>query len=107
MPDDRGAFLDRTYRLHPALTSFVSDRAYEGRLKSATGRERIAVDAWTSALAVRWVQHAKPSAAACTDGARAVAERWGSLQGAGWVDAEGVERPIRPDDVLVVAPSTR
>jgi predicted RecB family nuclease len=108
VPEDRGVFLDRTYRMHPALTAFVSDLAYEGRLESAAGRERIAVLGGGvvsgSGLAVRAVQHSKPSAAACADEARAVAELWSSWQGVGWVDAEGVERPIGADDVLVVAP---
>jgi superfamily I DNA and/or RNA helicase len=33
-----------------------------------------------------------------------VAAVWRSLQGVGWVDSEGAQRPIGPDDVLVVAP---
>ena len=35
IPADRGVFLDRTYRMHPSLTAFVSELAYEGRLESA------------------------------------------------------------------------
>jgi len=104
VPEDRGVFLDRTYRMHPRLTAFVSDLAYEGRLESAPGRERIAVDGWTSGLAVRFVEHTRVASAASDDEARVVADLWRSLQGTGWVDAEGVERPIGADDVLVVAP---
>ncbi|MDK3256593.1 TM0106 family RecB-like putative nuclease [Blastococcus capsensis] len=108
VPEDRGVFLDRTYRMHPALTAFVSDLAYDGRLESAAGRERIAVldgaAVSGSGLAVQLVEHGKPSAAACADEAAAVAELWRSLQGVGWVDAVGVERPVAADDVLVVAP---
>jgi predicted RecB family nuclease len=104
VPEDRGVFLDRTYRMHPRLTAFVSDLVYEGRLESAPGRERIAVDGWASGLAVRYVQHSRVASAASDDEARVVADLWRSLQGVGWVDAEGVERPIGADDVLVVAP---
>ncbi|MDP9428691.1 MAG: DNA2/NAM7 family helicase [Actinomycetota bacterium] len=104
VPEDRGVFLDRTYRMHPALTAFVSDLAYEGRLESAAGRDRIAVDGWASGLAVRFVRHTRPSAAASDDEAAAVAELWRSLQGVGWVDASGDRSMIGPDDVLVVAP---
>jgi uncharacterized protein len=50
------------------------------------------------------VRHTKPAAATSDDEAQAVAELWRSLQGVGWVDHESVERPIGPDDVLVVAP---
>jgi uncharacterized protein len=104
VPEDRGVFLDRTYRMHPALTAFVSDLAYEGRLESAAGRERIAVDGWASGLAVRLVEHAQPSMAASPDEAAAVAGLWHSLQGTGWVDAAGERSIIGPEDVLVVAP---
>ncbi|RBY78958.1 recombinase RecB [Geodermatophilus sp. TF02-6] len=104
VPEDRGVFLDRTYRMHPRLTAFVSDLAYEGRLESASGRERIAVDGWASGLAVRFVEHTRASAAASSEEAAAVAELWRSLQGVGWVDAAGERSGIGPDDVLVVAP---
>ncbi|MGY1771950.1 TM0106 family RecB-like putative nuclease [Blastococcus sp. SYSU D00813] len=104
VPEDRGVFLDRTYRMHPALTAFVSDLAYEGRLESAAGRERIAVDGRASGLAVRFVAHTRPAAAASDDEAAAVAELWRSLQGVGWVDAAGKRALIGPEDVLVVAP---
>jgi superfamily I DNA and/or RNA helicase len=104
VPPGRGIFLDRTYRMHPALTAFVSDLAYEGRLESAPLRDRIAVDGWASGLAVRFVDHARPAAARSDDEAAAVAELWRSLQGTGWVDAEGERSTIGPDDVLVVAP---
>ena len=104
VPEDRGVFLDRTYRMHPALTAFVSDLAYEGRLESAAGRERIAVDGWTSGLAVHFVEHTRPSTASCADEAQAVAELWRSLQSTGWVDAEGEWHVIGADDVLIVAP---
>jgi len=102
--EDRGVFLDRTYRMHPALTAFVSDLAYEGRLESASGREWIAVDGWASGLAVRFVEHTRPAAAASADEAEAVAAVWWSLQGTGWTDAEEERHVIGVDDVLVVAP---
>ncbi|MCV2488239.1 TM0106 family RecB-like putative nuclease [Geodermatophilus sp. YIM 151500] len=104
VPEDRGVFLDRTWRMHPALTAFVSDLAYEGRLESAPGRERIAVDGWASGLAVKFVRHTRPSAAASAEEAAAVAGLWRSLQGVGWVDAAGERSVIGADDVLVVAP---
>jgi hypothetical protein len=83
------ADLDRTYRVHPALTAFVSDLAYEDRFQSAPGPERIAVDGWTSGLAVRFVEHTRASSAASEE-ARVVADLWRSLQDVGWVDASGM-----------------
>ena len=34
LPDERGYFLDRTYRMHPAVCAAVSTLSYEGRLHS-------------------------------------------------------------------------
>lgn len=34
MPEDRGLFLDETWRLHPGLCAFTSELFYEGRLRS-------------------------------------------------------------------------
>jgi uncharacterized protein len=108
VPEDRGVFLDTTYRMHPALTAFVSDLAYEGRLESAPLRERITVRPGGlvsgSGLAVRSVRHTASASASSAEEAREVAALWNSLQGVAWVDSEGAERPIGPDDVLVVAP---
>src|SRR3954451_25019340 len=88
--DDCGVFLDRTYRMHPRLTEFVSDLAYEGRLFSAEGLERIEVRpgglvAGSGLVAYR-VEHACASVASSADEANAVAALWRSLQGVGWVD---------------------
>ncbi|MGH8971543.1 MAG: AAA family ATPase, partial [Actinomycetes bacterium] len=43
IPPDRGIFLDMSRRMHPQITAFVSDLAYDGRLGSQPGRERQAV----------------------------------------------------------------
>ena len=54
---DRGVFLDKSYRMHPAVASVVSDLMYEGRLQSAPDRERqslVAPEPWGGA-GVRWV----------------------------------------------------
>ena len=40
VPADRGVFLDTSWRMHPAITSFISELAYDERLSSGPGRER-------------------------------------------------------------------
>jgi uncharacterized protein len=40
VPDDRGLFLARTWRMHPDVCAFISDLAYDGRLESAPSCER-------------------------------------------------------------------
>jgi predicted RecB family nuclease len=108
IPADRGVFLDRSYRMHPDLTAFVSELAYEGRLRSADGRERVAVlgSSRLTGSGLRMVPVAHE--VTCSDKSRqeadAVAELWRSVQGSTWRNHLGDEVPIGPDDVLVVAP---
>jgi uncharacterized protein len=108
IPADRGVFLDRSYRMHPAITAFVSDLAYEGRLEGAPGRERIAVlgdgPLGGSGLRVHAVSHVGAFSDKCEQEADEVARLWRSVQGSVWRNHEGVEAPIGPSDVLVVAP---
>ena len=108
IPPERGVFLDRSYRMHPDLTAFVSDLAYEGRLEAAPGRERVAVlgegPLSGSGLRVHPVRHVLTAADKSQQEADVVARLWQSVQGSTWRNHEGVESRIGPDQVLVVAP---
>src|SRR5271166_4229764 len=39
IPEDRGLFLEETWRLHPAICAFTSELFYEGRLHPRQGLE--------------------------------------------------------------------
>ncbi|MFD1056693.1 TM0106 family RecB-like putative nuclease [Terrabacter terrigena] len=108
IPPERGVFLDRTHRMHPSLTAFVSELAYEGRLQPAPGRELLAVDApgALSGDGLRWVpvEHDEPSEQSSRQEAAVVGELMADLLRGAWTDAAGVTRPIGIDDILVVAP---
>ncbi len=108
IPPGRGIFLDRTHRMHPSLTAFVSDLAYEGRLESAPGRERLGVDApgALSGDGLRWVavEHPVPSEQTSLAEAHVVRGLVADLLRGSWTDADGRTRPMEPEDVLVVAP---
>jgi uncharacterized protein len=108
VPADRGVFLDRSYRMHPELTAFVSDLAYEGRLEAARGREALGVlgdgPLSGSGLRVRLVDHTMTARSESLDEATEVARLWRSMLGRSWRDSDGGTRTIGPDDVLVVAP---
>ncbi|GAA1987286.1 TM0106 family RecB-like putative nuclease [Terrabacter lapilli] len=108
IPADRGVFLDRTHRMHPTLTAFVSELAYEGRLDSAPGRERLAIEA-PGALAgdgLRWVpvEHDLPSEQSSRQEARVVRALVDDLLRGSWIAADGTSRPLTLADILVVAP---
>ncbi|MGH3744104.1 MAG: DEAD/DEAH box helicase, partial [Mycobacteriales bacterium] len=106
MPPGRGVFLDATWRMHPSITSVVSNLMYEGRLASVPGLEQQALLAeGLPAAGVVWtpVEHLG-HASASTEEADVAAELMQRLLGGSWRDSDGVERTMTLDDVLVVAP---
>ncbi|GAB3071846.1 TM0106 family RecB-like putative nuclease [Intrasporangium mesophilum] len=108
IPADRGIFLDRTYRMHPSLTAFVSELAYEGLLESAPDRGRLGVEApgALSGSGLRWapVEHAMVSDQSSDDEAVVVRDLVADLIQGTWTSAAGVTAPVGLDDILVVAP---
>jgi len=109
LPDDKGLFLDRTWRLHPAVCGFTSELYYEGRLAPEPRNEVQSVAGPTRfpapGLYLVPVTHAGNQAAAPEEVAainRIVADL---LQpGVTWTGRDGRTRPITRDDILVVAP---
>jgi uncharacterized protein len=102
VPPNRGLFLDRTWRLRPELCAFTSEAYYEGRLGHApvTASRSVAVGdgpVWMP------VEHAGRSQSAREE-VDAIATAVAELLGSPFTDADGTTRPLRPGDVLVVAP---
>jgi len=110
IPADRGVFLDRTYRMHPAITTFVSQTSYDGRLASVEGCElqRVQAPGLLSGSGLRWfpVTH-ESNASASDEEAAVVAALVHDVCGGTWWDTGGVEHLLTLDDVLVVAPYNR
>ncbi len=106
IPADRGVFLGVSWRMHPDLTAFVSDLAYDGRLTSGLGQEHLRVDSdGLSGSGLRVVQVAhEGNAAASREEVVAVAGLWHQLVGGRFTDRLGVQRAMTGDDVLVVTP---
>jgi len=110
IPPDRGVFLDKTYRMHPAITAFVSQTSYDGRLASVEGlgAQRIQAGGALSGSGLRWLPVAHGGNTSASDQeAAAVAALVKDLCGGTWVDSAGVERRLSLKDVLVVAPYNR
>jgi uncharacterized protein len=105
---DRGLFLERTWRLHPALCAFTSEVFYDGRLEpephlvgqSVRSRTGLADGVGPRLLPAETVGADSESPAE----AAAVAELARSIVGGSWTDAKGVERRLAWKDVLIVAP---
>ena len=107
VPPDRGVFLEKTWRMHPRITAYTSELFYEGKLESIEGlaNQRVLGDDWLAGSGLRWVdvEHDGNSNSSVEEANR-VADIWRSLVGRRWVDYEGVERLIGPDDIVIVSP---
>ena len=109
MPPRMGLFQERTRRLHPDLCRFTSEAFYEGRLESEPwlARQSLTGPGLLNGTGVRFVpvlhegnRNESPEEAAVVAG---LVE--GLLDGgASWTDGDGRNHPIRPADVLIVAP---
>ena len=110
IPADHGVFLDKTYRMHPEITEFVSQTSYDGRLASVKGLEvqRISASEVLSGSGLRWqpVAH-EANASASDEEVAVVAGIVADLCRGTWCDVREVEHPLTLDDVLVVAPYNR
>ena len=104
---DRGLFLARSFRMHPAVCNFVSELAYDDRLGSAPGRERQSItSAQLSGAGLRYlaVPHENNSQHS-TQEATAIAVHVRTLLDSGtFTDCNGHTRPLTPADILVVSP---
>ena len=112
MPEDRGLFLETTWRLHPDLCAFTSEAFYDRRLEPEPHLARQRVHASDAAAVIDGTGLrllASPSTEADSESpeeAEAVAMFVRSIveTGTRWTDEHGRTRPVGWDDVLVVAP---
>jgi hypothetical protein len=109
IPDDRGLFLEETWRLPPAIGDLTSELFYERRLRSHAGLEQQALLGETAfAGAGLWFIPALHDAnqSASPEEVEIVAELVKTMTEGGvrWRDRESRERPLVLGDILVIAP---
>jgi len=111
VPDDRGIFLNRTWRMHPTLCRFISDAFYNGKLEAAncTQDQMITIKAENAgALAkhgLRLIQVAHhENTQKSEQEAHVIAATYQSLLRLSWVNQKGESKCINKDDILVVSP---
>jgi predicted RecB family nuclease len=106
--DDRGLFLDTTWRMHPAVCAFVSEAFYDGRLsgRAECARQAVGAPPPFAGAGVRYVPVVhEGNRVTSPEEVAAVRDAVDVLVGSGrWTDRQGRERPIVLDDILVVAP---
>jgi uncharacterized protein len=109
IPDEAGLFLQQTRRLHPGICTFTAEVFYENRLTSFAGLERQGVVG-----AARYPEAGLVYVPVAHEGCQSrsieeveaikaiVAELTGGT--VLWRDQEGEERPLMPQDLMIVAP---
>jgi uncharacterized protein len=104
LPPDLGYFLDRSFRMHPAVCAAVSRLSYDNRLQSdetvTTARH---LDGYLPGVHLLAVDHDGNSVDSPEEAAAIVGEIHGLL-GRSWTSAPGHTRPLAATDVLVVTP---
>jgi uncharacterized protein len=107
--DDRGLFLEETWRLHPAICALTSELFYEGRLAARPDLERQAIlgpvpiegaGLWFLPVAHDGNQSSSPEE---VDAVAALVARLtaGDVR---WRKRDGTEHLLRLEDILVIAP---
>jgi predicted RecB family nuclease len=103
LPEELGYFLDRSYRMHPAVCGPVSRLSYEGRLHSEESRTATRhLDGQAPGVRVLTVAH-DGNSTSCPEEAAAIVAATRLLVGSQWTDEDGT-RTLEQTDVLVVAP---
>ncbi|MFI7583700.1 TM0106 family RecB-like putative nuclease [Kocuria sp. M1N1S27] len=103
LPAEFGYFLDRTWRMHPALCEPVSELSYAGRLGSAPAAGRRELAGVPPGLRTCYVEHTG-NRTASPEEARRVVELAREFAGTPWRPGpDAAFTPLEPEDVLVVA----
>jgi uncharacterized protein len=104
---DRGVFLDRSWRMAPALCRVVSELSYGGQLQPAPVTAGNVLDTpprWAAPAGIGWVPVVhQGNGAASPEEAAVVVELVADLVGCSWA-AGGIPRVMGQADVLVVTP---
>ncbi|APE18703.1 nuclease [Mycobacterium sp. WY10] len=103
LPEELGYFLDRSYRMHPAVCAAVSRLSYDNRLHSVEERTAARrLDGVRPGVQVLTVEHDGNSTDSREEADAIVAAITGML-GSDWSDEDGT-RPLTAADVLIVTP---
>jgi uncharacterized protein len=105
----RGVLLTESWRMHPDVCAFVSERSYDGRLRSRDACAQRRVDAPVGALSrtgIRMlkVEHERRSQASPEEAQAIAAACRDLLDGATVTDDKGETAALLPGNIMVVAP---
>jgi predicted RecB family nuclease len=109
MPEEKGLFLDTTWRLPPSITQFTSNLYYEGRLKSREGLERQILEGETpfagSGLFHVTVVH-NGNQSQSLEEVTAIKQIVDHLvsKNITWTDRDGEVARLKQENILIIAP---
>ncbi|MBN2860990.1 MAG: ATP-binding domain-containing protein, partial [Sphaerochaetaceae bacterium] len=108
IPQDRGIFLPRTYRMNPAICTFISDTFYDGKLipHEVTMRRRLelrGVDLPNEGIAILAAEHEGCSQKSEEEG-EIIKKTYLSLIGQKYIDEKENLHELTERDILVVTP---
>lgn len=112
IPNNLGIFLDKTFRLHPNICSFISNAIYEGRLlpEAVTSQRQIIVPLQDNNLITKDsgilfvpVEH-EDNSQASEEEVEAIEKLINDLLKCKFKDKDNNIRPLTMDDILIVAP---
>jgi uncharacterized protein len=111
VPPQRGIFLSKTRRMHPALCRFISDAFYDGRLMPEEGNNRQCLVLHSNAdlaLAPTGLRFVSVEHEGCSQKSEQEADRvqqlYQSLLEQQWTNLQGDTQRIGIPDILVVSP---
>jgi uncharacterized protein len=106
IPADRGVFLPISRRMHPDVCGFISQQVYEGRLVSHqdTARQSVTGTQFPNAGAFWVLVPHEGNAQIAAEEVIAIETAVQDLLLGNWTDKDGTVRPMRPKDIIVVAP---
>ncbi|HEV8721691.1 MAG TPA: TM0106 family RecB-like putative nuclease [Candidatus Binatia bacterium] len=102
IPEDRGIFLERSYRMHPDVCAFISEIVYAGRLHSDDSAARRSISFGTGIRFVP-VEH-EGNRSASDEEVAEIAKLIAWLRQGTFTETDGSTRQLREDDFMVVAP---
>ncbi|GAA3765519.1 TM0106 family RecB-like putative nuclease [Microbacterium kribbense] len=107
LPPAFGRFLDRSWRMHPAVAAPVSQLSYDGKLASRTSAALRAIDGVEPGVHAVAVRHHGNATESVEEAAEVVRLALG-LIGRAWTDVQAdlplPPRPLTQDDIIVVTP---
>lgn len=110
--EDRGIFLETTYRMHSAVNQFISDAIYQGKLHSHPDNDKQVIEVPSdysgpldreAGIIFIPVEH-EGNTQASDEEVHAIQGAVRDLIGRQFTDKDGGKRPIGWDDMLFVAP---